>query len=238
MKEIIQRNFDLSPAKYDEYERLTGRFASLASRLYHEMAARAAVPLETVLDAGAGTGISSEEITARGATPIALDLSHRMLGSNPAADRVQGDFDQLPFVSDSFDAVAFTASLFLTPKPDRAVTEARRVLCSGGTVGAVVPLGWRTKAGEDVFEQLSRTSRSPTDADAVERALRTEFDIETGRWSFETSPNALRAFHSVPAMAARLYPKEEPSERIRRANELLTEVDEPLEQHWRWFVGT
>ncbi len=237
MKDAIRDNFDESPTAYEEYERLTGRFAALASRLYDKLAAREPEPIGRVLDAGAGTGISSRQFAARGSTPVALDLGRGILESNPVENRVQGDFDRLPFETDRFDAVAFTASLFLTPEPRRAAREARRVLRQGGPVGAVAPQGWTTAEGDDVFRPLSRESRSPSSVEAVETALRSSFAIETGTWSFETSADALRAFHAVPAMAARLYPRLDPAERTERACELLADVEGPLTKRWRWFVG-
>jgi cyclopropane-fatty-acyl-phospholipid synthase len=236
MKDAIRRNFDESPSAYREYEERTGRFSALADRLYDRMSERGTEPIETVLDAGAGTGISSRRL-AREAVPVALDLSQAMLASNPVDHRIQGDFDRLPFEADSFDAVAFTASLFLTPDPDHAVGEARRVLRPRGPVGAVAPLGWTTADGEDVFRPLSRESRSPSGADAVGDALAAAFEIDTGIWSFETTPEALRTFHAVPAMAARLYPRLHTDERIERARALLADVEGPLEQRWQWFVG-
>lgn len=236
MKDVIRQNFDESPPAYGEYEALTGRFAALADRLYDAMSTRASEPFGTVLDAGAGTGISSRRL-ARDSTPVALDLSRTMLESNPVEHRVQGDFDRLPFEPDSFDAVAFTASLFLTPNPGRAARETRRVLRTDGPVGAVAPLGWTRADGEDVFRPLSRTSRSPSGAEAIGDALEGGFEVETGIWSFETTAEALRTFHAVPAMAARLYPRLDTEERIERSRELLADVEGPLEQRWRWFVG-
>lgn len=237
MKDAIRHNFDASPDAYDEYERMTGRFGALADRLYDAMRERSSTPIRNCLDAGAGSGISTRRLLAFGDTPIALDLSRPMLHENPATDRVQGDFDRLPFEADTFDAVAFTASLFLTPEPDRAAREARRVLRPGGVVGAVAPIGWTTADGSDVFASLARQSRSPTGAEAVGDALRASFSVECGRWTFETTANELRALHAIPAMAARLYPRLDVDERIERAQTLLADVDGPLEQHWRWFVG-
>ena len=111
------------------------------------------------------------------------------------------------------------------------------MLRSGGPVGAVAPLGWTRADGEDVFRPLSRTSRSPSGAEAIEDALEGVFEIETGIWSFETTAEALRTFHAVPAMAARLYPRLDTEDRIERARELLADVEGPLEQRWQWFLG-
>lgn len=238
MKDAIRTNFDGSPDAYAQYERRTGRFETLAERLIDTMADRAASPIGVTLDAGAGSGISTGVLDRHGLKPVAADLSRGMLSVNPAPNRVQCDFDALPFVADAFDAVAFTASLFLTPEPQRAASEARRVLRAGGVVGAVAPLGWTTDDGADVFAPLSRESRSPAGAEAVETALRASFSVETGTWSFPTTAANLRAFHSIPAMSARLYPRLDTGERISRARTLLADIDGPLEQRWRWFVGT
>lgn len=238
MKDAIRTNFDGSPDAYGAYERRTGRFEALAERLFDAMADRAAGTTDAVLDAGAGSGVSTEVLKRHGTTPVAADLSRGMLSVNPASNRVQCDFDSLPFVADAFDAVAFTASLFLTPEPRHAAREARRVLRTGGVVGAVAPLGWTTDDGADVFAPLSRESRSPAGAGAVKEALRGSFSVETGTWAFPTTAPNLRAFHSIPAMSARLYPRLDADERIRRARALLADVEGPLEQRWRWFVGT
>jgi cyclopropane-fatty-acyl-phospholipid synthase len=237
MKEHIQTNFDSSTAAYEAYEARTGRFRELALRLYDALARRRGSDIGAILDAGAGSGISARAFEERGATAIALDLSRGMLDECSVPDRVQGDFDRLPFRSAAFDAVAFTASLFLTPDPGRAVGEARRVLGDNGVIGAVAPLGWTTPAGDDVFAELDRESRSPTSTDDLEAELRGDFDIETGVWSFESTGETLRQFHSIPAMAARLFPKLDAEARVKRAQQLLADIEGPLEQRWRWYVG-
>ena len=236
MKDAIRANFDESPDAYERYERRTGRFEALADRLYDELT-RAARLVDSLLDAGAGSGISTRVFDDRGVATVALDLSARMLRECATVPTVQADFDHLPFARDAFDAVAFTASLFLSPDPGRAAREARRVLRPGGAVGAVAPLGWTTDDGEDVFASLARDSRSPTSVGAVKDALDAVFDVESGTWAFRTTAADLRAFYTIPAMSARLYPGLAADERVRRAGALLEAVEGPLEQRWRWFVG-
>lgn len=237
MKDGIRSRFDDSPIAYDRYESRTGRFGALTERLVAEMQSRETRQPTMVLDAGAGTGVSSRILEGYGERLVSLDLSREMLHHNEGHHRVQADFDRLPFDRETFDAVAFTASLFLTPDPERAVREARRVCRPGGTVGAVAPLGWTTPDGEDVFAALERDSRSPTGAAEIETALRSAFSVETGRISFDTTGDALREFHTIPAMSARLYPRLDHATRIERVRVLLADVDGPLEQHWRWMVG-
>jgi cyclopropane-fatty-acyl-phospholipid synthase len=236
MKDVVRENFERSVDAYREYERRTGNFAALARRLRDAMATAHDGAVERVLDAGAGTGASTDVFRELGET-VALDASHRMVSENDAPVRVVGDFDRLPFRDATFDAVAFTASLFLVSDPSPAVAEARRVLREGGVVGVVAPLGWVTPDGDDVFDSLARDSRSPASVRTVEEAVGAEFAVETGEWAFETTAEALRAFHAVPAMAARLFPRLDPDDRVRETRALLADVEGPLEQRWRWMVG-
>lgn len=233
MKRQVRENFDHSVADYRAYEAETGRFEALARRLRDAMAARGA-RFDATLDAGAGTGASTAVFAEVGAV-VALDASRAMLGAN-AGPRVQGDLERLPFADDTFDALAFTASLFIVPGPDVAAREARRVLRDEGVVGATVPEGW-FRAGEDAFTGLARESRSPQSAEAVAAALESVFTVASGRWTFESSPEAVRAFHTMPAGAARLYPNLPPDERREQALALLADLEGPIEQRWRWFVG-
>ncbi len=236
MKGAVRANFDESVTAYDAYERRTGRFTALARLLRAEMCQRAD-EFDTVLDAGAGTGISTRVFADRATRTVALDLSREMVAQVATGERVQGDFDALPFADDSFAAVAFTASLFLTPDPGAAAREAARVLRPGGVVGAVAPLGWVRADGTDVFTPLDRDSRSPTDAGEVRRALGDEFVVDGGTWRFATTAEDVRRFHAIPAMAARLYPRLSTEERVATARDLLADLAGTVEQRWRWVVG-
>jgi cyclopropane-fatty-acyl-phospholipid synthase len=237
LKDAVRANFDASVSAYGAYERRTGRFGTLARLLLAEMRTAADRPTETLLDAGAGTGISTTVLAESGSRTVALDLSAGMLRSNGAAERVQGDFDRLPFGEDCFDGVAFTASLFLVSDPVVAVREARRVCRPGGVVGAVAPLGWVDANGVDVFERLGRDSRSPAGPGAVEDALAREFDVECGTWRFAATAGDVERFQAIPAMAARLYPTAAPEERVRKATDLLAGLEGTVEERWRWVVG-
>lgn len=237
MKDAIRRNFDASVLSYAEYEAETGQFATLSKRLASLLQARLENHTGRVLDAGAGTGASTRRLEPLAEDVLALDLSREMLAENDAVHRLQADFDALPLASESVDAVVFTASLFLAPDPTRAVSEADRVLRPGGLVAAVAPRGWDTEDGRDVFETLPRESRSPSGADDVEAALDDRFTLETGVWTDRISADRLRLFHSIPAIAARLYPRLPPDERVRKARALLADVEGPLEQRWQWMVG-
>jgi len=238
MKEVVRTNFDASVSAYEAYERRTGRFRALARLLDAEMRARHGSPMGRVLDAGAGTGASTRELGAENGHVLALDASREMLRACDTGDPIQSDIDRLPLAGNSVDGVAFTASLFLVPDPAVAAREAARVLRSEGIVGATAPLGWVTDDGKDVFAGLERDSRSPTGADEVRAALGGEFAVESGTWRFTTTAADVERFHTIPAMAARLYPKQPPEERVKRAQDLLGGLEGTVEQRWLWVVGT
>lgn len=238
VKRAVLTNFEASAAAYEAYASTSDRFDELARRLSEVLAATSERDAREsrCLDAGAGTGTSTRLLADRWADTVALDASRRMLETAPSP-KVVGDFDRLPFRDATFDAVAYTASLFLTPAPAVALAEARRVLCPGGVVGAVAPAGWLVD-GDDAFAALSRQPRSPATAARVVEAFETTFEtVDRGEWSLASSPADLRAFHAVPAMAARLYPELSPDERVEAAEELLADVDGEVEQQWVWVVA-
>lgn len=236
MKDTVRENFDQSAGSYAAYEAETGQFTALAKRLATALATHHDGQLTRLLDAGAGTGASTAPLVAQSERVIPLDVSRQMLRQNPASRRVQGDFDTLPFQTDSFDAVAFTASLFLTPSPETALDEALRVLSDGGVVGAVAPEGWYID-GTDVFDQVDRESRSPSPTGAVSEAFEETVDTVSGVWRLAVTAEQLRQFYQIPAVAARVYPGLEPQERVDRVQDLLADVAGTGEQHWRWMVG-
>jgi MPBQ/MSBQ methyltransferase len=100
--------------------------------------------LET-LDAGAGTGFTTEGIVERVDPPhvTMLDQSPHQLARadrRPAlagVRRLLGDAEALPFADDSFDRYVSAGSIEYWPEPQRGIAEAYRVLREGG-VGVVM----------------------------------------------------------------------------------------------------
>jgi len=122
-----------------------------------------------VLDIGCGSGatvmlLRSHELNARG-----IDLS-----STPTSDHVdpyceRASADNLPFASESFDAVLAECSLSVMEDPVRVLQECARVLLRGGKlilcdvyarnpeeIGAVRILGSKCISGVLVREELDR----------------------------------------------------------------------------------
>lgn len=89
-----------------------------------------------VLDIACGPGWLSRDAADRGANVVGLDLAENMLevarSNCPQGEFHQGEADRLPFEDGSFDAVVCSLGILHFPDPETAMTEAHRVLVSGG----------------------------------------------------------------------------------------------------------
>src|SRR5919199_6585000 len=124
--------------------------------------ARLGEPGLTVLDAGAGTGFTTEGIVARvpAAQVTMLDQSPHQLArarAKPAlaaCRKVLGDAEALPFAADTFDRYVSAGSIEYWPDPQRGIAEAYRVLRPGGVgvvIGPVRPAGRIARALADLW---------------------------------------------------------------------------------------
>jgi ubiquinone/menaquinone biosynthesis C-methylase UbiE len=88
-----------------------------------------------VLDAGAGTGIATRQLAARGARAIALDIGEQMLrraqARSPDMNCLLADGNAIPIRSESIDLACFAQSWHWFD-PERASWEVARVLRPGG----------------------------------------------------------------------------------------------------------
>ncbi|HYS57611.1 MAG TPA: class I SAM-dependent methyltransferase, partial [Burkholderiales bacterium] len=88
------------------------------------------------LDVASGPGYAAAGAAARGARVAALDFSSAMVelarSQNPETEFREGDAEALPFPEGSFDAVVMNFGMLHLAQPERAVTEAFRVLRAGG----------------------------------------------------------------------------------------------------------
>jgi SAM-dependent methyltransferase len=89
-----------------------------------------------VLDVGAGVGHSYALLDPRPTTGIDLDPGALAGQARPT---VVGDMRALPFADDSFASVVAVHSIEHVPDPERALTEAARVLKPGGRAYYVTP---------------------------------------------------------------------------------------------------
>jgi len=131
--------FDGVAARYD----LTNTVLSFGQDRGWRRATRTALALrpgERVLDVGAGTGVSTEELARSGAYAVGADLSIGMLQAGrrarPAVPLLAGDALKLPFPDGAFDAVTISFALRNVTDVDGALGELARVTRPGGRLVA------------------------------------------------------------------------------------------------------
>jgi ubiquinone/menaquinone biosynthesis C-methylase UbiE len=127
---------------------------SYPDAIYDELE-KAAGPLagQLVLDGGAGTGIASRQLAARGARLVALDLSEpmlrRALARSPRLCWVVADGDMMPLRASCIDLACFAQSWHWFD-PVRACAEIARVIRPGGYWAA-----WWNEAAADGEDWLA-----------------------------------------------------------------------------------
>jgi MPBQ/MSBQ methyltransferase len=145
---------------YDEW--VNPLFWTPAMRERALAAARLDEPGLDTLDAGAGTGFTTEGIVARvdPARVTMIDQSPHQLAraarrpALAACTRMLGDAEALPFADDAFDRYVSAGSIEYWPDPQRGVAEAYRVLRPGGVgvvIGPVRPAGRLARALADLW---------------------------------------------------------------------------------------
>ncbi|MFC4501110.1 MULTISPECIES: methyltransferase domain-containing protein [Streptomyces] len=96
----------------------------------------------SVVDVGCGGGRAVAELSERGVRAIGVDASERMIAAArerwPGADLRHGDAYTLPLPDASVDGWRADKVLHELAEPERALTEARRVLVPGGRI---LPVG-------------------------------------------------------------------------------------------------
>jgi demethylmenaquinone methyltransferase/2-methoxy-6-polyprenyl-1,4-benzoquinol methylase len=127
--------FDGVAQRYD----LTNTVLSFGQDRGWRRATRAALELkpgERVLDVGAGTGVSTQELARSGAYAVGVDLSVGMLRvgkrARPEVPLLAGDALRLPFGDATFDAVTISFALRNVVDTPAAIRELGRVTRPGG----------------------------------------------------------------------------------------------------------
>ncbi|MGD1055285.1 MAG: methyltransferase domain-containing protein [Nitrososphaerales archaeon] len=88
-----------------------------------------------VLDLGAGPGVMSRLVAAKGGEPVLLDVSQAMLAASRFPNRVRAIFEFLPFREGVFDAVVSGFALRDAIDLPRAIGQLSRALKPRGKLG-------------------------------------------------------------------------------------------------------
>ncbi len=176
----------------DHYAGSARRWAEGATLVYgpiaHELVETSPHHLNgrVVLDAGAGTGVASTALVARGARPVAVDLSYDMLAWN-APTRPPGMVADIVRLAMGDEAVDDSVAAFVfnhLPEPESGMAEVIRVTRSGGALLACV---------------YANASRSEV-RDAVDEAARRE-GWQVPSWYVEIKRRATPILGTAPDMA-------------------------------------
>jgi demethylmenaquinone methyltransferase/2-methoxy-6-polyprenyl-1,4-benzoquinol methylase len=131
----IAEMFDGVAEKYDR----TNTVLSFGQDRSWRRSTRAALQLkdgEKVLDLGAGTGVSTQELARSGAYAVGVDISLGMLRvgrrTRPGVPLVAGDALALPFADETFDAVTASFVIRNVANTPAALRELARVTKPGG----------------------------------------------------------------------------------------------------------
>ncbi len=127
------KDYDKSPTHTD----LRDIWKSVLSKIFDKK--------RRILDVGTGTGFLALILAELGHEVVGIDISRQMLKvakekarkAKVSVEFRQGDAENLPFKSESFDAVICRHLLWTLPNPERAVKEWKRVLKDGGRVIAI-----------------------------------------------------------------------------------------------------
>jgi ubiquinone/menaquinone biosynthesis C-methylase UbiE len=87
-------------------------------------------PVARALASRSGVG----EVVGVDPSPIFIEKGRELARDLPNLTFVEGDARALPFEDNSFDVVVFHTTLCHIPRPELALTEASRVLCSDGVL--------------------------------------------------------------------------------------------------------
>ena len=126
---------------------------------------------EDVLDVGCGTGVLTRELTQHvgdDGSATGFDLSESMLGVArercPDATFKQGNVTDLPFDDQSFDVVISSFMLMFVSDPEKALSEMRRVLKTGGRLVVSV---WQGLENNVVYRKLVETTHEIAGAESA-----------------------------------------------------------------------
>jgi len=252
-KIAVEQNFDQSAGIYDTFEEKHRLFETLTRKLCELNA-----PFEPkrVLDVGCGTGISTLCIHKSLKMPpiiYAIDISEAMLIK--ARERlkgtqgiyfVRGDAEKLSqYFHEAFNAVFYTASIFLLPNFKESIDQACKLILPGGVLAISYYAGLFNAKGRNAvslaFPEL-KYQYGTVSYDELMKCIQSKKGFKTSQFDyrFEITDEFLFDFLSIPAQSAGIYPKAPYIERIpmvRETCDRLKKKVRPLFMGWKFVVS-
>ena len=253
-KAAVEKNFDQSADAYDHFEERHHLFETLTRRQLELIEPSSP---ERILDVGCGTGISTlalhQAIAGRSPNIYAIDISERMLlrarercKSLPGVYFIRGDAENLSsYFNESFDAIFYTASIFLLPGFAESLRQASQLLLPGGVLAISYYAGLFDRKGKDAIRKAFPDQKYLYGAvpigDLVS-CLESLPGTRTTRvdYRFEVNRDFLFDFLSIPAQSSGLFPKIPYLERIPKVRdfcELLTKRVDPIFMGWEFLIA-
>jgi ubiquinone/menaquinone biosynthesis C-methylase UbiE len=147
---------DFTRFEHEGWERVADKYDSVWSSLTRQFIpylindARVSAGM-SILDVACGPGYVSAAAKKLGAIPTGIDFSEKMIAIArmllPDGVFIQADAQNLPFEDGCFDAVLSNFGLLHVSHPEKACSEACRVLKSGGRFGFTVWAGPQQNPG-------------------------------------------------------------------------------------------
>src|SRR6266496_5949863 len=131
--------------EHEGWQRVAGKYDSVWARSTRQFIPQLLDAAEvtanmSILDVGCGPADGAAAAAERGATPRGLDFSREMVAIAqkmfPQIEFCEGDAQNLPFTDVTFDRVLANFALLHVSEPERACSEAFRLLTTGDKFGS------------------------------------------------------------------------------------------------------
>ena len=253
-KTAVEKNFDQSADAYDRFEERHHLFETLTRRQLELIEPSSP---ERILDVGCGTGISTlalqQAMAGRSPNIYAIDISERMLlrarercKSLPGVYFIRGDAENLSaYFNESFDAIFYTASIFLLPGFAESLRQASHLLLPGGVLSISYYAGLFNEKGEDAIRKEFPDQKYQYGAVPIGELVSSLESLPGTRttrvdFRFEVSRDFLFDFLSIPAQSSGLFPKLPYLERIPKVRDLcdhLAKRVDPVFMGWEFLIA-